>query len=188
MKGIFEFIGLLNDNKERIAAFTSIGNEPALLLKTPDETESSIFILTKLGRTSAQCHLEHILKISMSTFILMTTVLLAGCDNQGTIPNVLAQIDGSHQQLEITCKRLTLVDNEGTPRLTLFTGSKTGDPGITMSGNSGTLHMHLGTHGVRVVMATGPGEARIMLEADDSEASITLIDENGRIELIPPRK
>jgi hypothetical protein len=37
-------------------------------------------------------------------------------------------------------------------------------------------------------MATGPGEARIMLEADDSEASITLIDENGRIELVPPRK
>ena len=133
-------------------------------------------------------NLEHIMKNSISTFILMAIVMLAGCDNQGTIPNVLAQIEGSHEQLEITCKRLTLVDNEGTPRLTLFTDSKTGDPGITLSGNSGKLHMHIGTHGVQIVMASSLGEARIMLEADDSEASITLTDENGRIELIPPRK
>lgn len=188
MKGIFGFIGLLNDNKERIATLTSIGNAPALLLKTPDETESSIFNLTNVGLTSAQCYWEHIMKNSISAFILMTIVMLAGCDNQGTIPNVLAQIEGPHEQLEITCKRLTLVDDEGTPRLTLFTDSKTGDPGITMSGNSGRLHMNLGTHGVRIVMESGPGEARITLEADDSEASITLADENGRIELIPPRK
>ncbi len=188
MKGIFEFIGLLNDSKERISAFTSIGNESALLLKTPDETESPIFNLTNLGLTSTQCYWEHIMKNSISAFILMTIVLMAGCDNQGTIPNVLAQIEGSHEQLEITCKRLTLVDNEGTPRLTLFTDSKTGDPGITMSGNSGKLHMNLGTQGVRIVMESGPGQARILLEADDSEASITLTDENGRIELIPPRK
>ena len=133
-------------------------------------------------------NLEHIMKNSISTFILMTIVMLAGCDNQGTIPNVLAQIEGSHEQLEITCKRLTLVDNEGTPRLTLFTDSKTGDPGITLSGNSGKLHMHIGTHGVQIDMAASPGEARITLKADDSEASITLTDENGRIELIPPRK
>lgn len=66
-------------------------------------------------------NLDHIMKISISTFILMTIVTLAGCDNQGTIPHVLAQIEGSHEQLEITCKRLTLVDNEGIPRLTLFT-------------------------------------------------------------------
>lgn len=133
-------------------------------------------------------NLEQIMKNSISTFILMAIVMLAGCDNQGTIPNVLAQIEGSHEQLEITCKRLTLVDNDGTPRLTLFTDSKTGDPGITMSGNSGKLHMHLGTHGVQIDMAASPGEARITLKADDSEASITLTDENGRIELIPPRK
>ena len=133
-------------------------------------------------------NLEHIMKNSISTFILMAIVMLAGCDNQGTIPNVLAQIEGSHEQLEITCKRLTLVDNEGTPRLTLFTDSKTGDPGITLSGNSGKLHMHIGTHGVQIDMAASPGEARITLKADDSEASITLTDENGRIELIPPRK
>ena len=43
-------------------------------------------------------NLEHIMKNSISTFILMTIVMLAGCDNQGTIPNVLAQIEGSHEQ------------------------------------------------------------------------------------------
>lgn len=133
-------------------------------------------------------NLDHIMKISISTFILMTIVTLAGCDNQGTIPHVLAQIEGSHEQLEITCKRLTLVDKEGTPRITLFTDSKTGDPGITMSGNSGRLHIHIGTYGAQIDMAASLGEARMMLEADDSEASITLTDENGRIELTPPRK
>lgn len=57
-----------------------------------------------------------------------------------------------------------------------------------MSGNSGRLHIHLGTYGAQIDMAASLGEARIMLETDDSEASITLTDENGRIELIPPRK
>ena len=181
MKGIFEFIGLLNDNSDTHSQSLSI-------IMSSRRMRFRIFWKVTLFQAAAQCYLEHIMKNSISAFILMTIVLLAGCDNQGTIPNVLAQIEGSHEQLEITCKRLTLVDNEGTPRLTLFTDSKTGDPGITMSGNSGRLHMHLGTHGVRIVMTTGPGEARIMLEADDSEASITLIDENGRIELVPPRK
>ncbi len=77
---------------------------------------------------------------------------------------------------DIKCRSLTLVDDKGNPRLSLFLDQETNDPAIVMSGNHGRLHMFLGNDGARIVMADGPGNAKVIIEADKK---------CGRLDIVP---
>ena len=77
---------------------------------------------------------------------------------------------------DIKCRSLTLVDDKGNPRLTLFLDQETNDPGIVMSGEHGRLHMFLGDDGARIVMADGPGNTKVTIRADNK---------CGRLEIVP---
>ena len=77
---------------------------------------------------------------------------------------------------DIKCRSLTLVDDKGNPKLFLFLDGETNDPAIVMSGDHGRLHMFLGNDGVRFVMADGPGNAKVIITADET---------CGRLDIVP---
>ena len=76
---------------------------------------------------------------------------------------------------DVTCRSLTLVDDKGNPKLFLFLDQQTGDPGIVMHGNHGRLHMLLGNDGVTVVMADGPGNAKVIIKADETRGQFNIV-------------
>ena len=63
MKGIFEFIGLLNDNSDTHSQSLSI-------IMSSRRMRFHIFRKVTLFQAAAQCYLEHIMKNSISAFIL----------------------------------------------------------------------------------------------------------------------
>ena len=77
---------------------------------------------------------------------------------------------------DIECRSLTLVDDKGNRRLSLFLANETNDPAIVMSGNHGRLHIFLGNDGVRFVMADGPGNTKVIITADEK---------GGRLDTVP---
>lgn len=87
-------------------------------------------------------------------------------------------------QPHIQCESLTLVDDSGKPRLSLFLEKNTQDPAIVMSGKHGRFHIFLGDDGVRVVMADGPGNAKLLIEASSDGGQLS-IQHNGKSVTIP---
>lgn len=94
------------------------------------------------------------------------------------------KVDKQSQQLHIQCESLTLVDDTGKPRLSLFLERNTQDPAIVMSGKHGRLHFFLDDDGVRIVMADGPGNAKLLIETSQDGGQLS-IQQNGKSVTIP---